>query len=631
MKQTILTLALLLCCTIVKANERVVEQPAFNAWSSTSLEIQKIVLSDTATIVCIDAYYSPNFWIKIAQTSYLKAGDRQYPLRYGIGMEPDKEIWMPASGTYSFQMVFPPLPADTKIIDFTEGDFKGAFSIWGIHLDGTSVISALAGRQNPKETPILEEPVLQAGIATLQGRIAGYKPDMKLSGRAWTINVLTGAADEYEIEVLPDGSFKLAVPLLHTAPLNLIAPFMSGQVYLKPGETTIVDINFPEICRSQSKIQKEKPSLGEKFFFTGALAALNNEVGNASIKYLPVGPSGEKEYKQMFADICKMNAEQFKAYWLDRYQRAIAELENHPEISQAYRTLLIQNAGKETAEQLLSMQMIEYAYRQVNKIPRDSALTGFTQPVPTIGYFDFMPKLVPNTPTALYDATYVYLLNAIQYTNFTTDLIQVMGTDKGILFELIAAQKLAQPIKEFKPLTDEELAKAEEISPVMRETLIALNEQTKKAIEENKKKSGYTVNRANISDVPVEELFNAILTPYRGKVVFVDFWATWCGPCKMAMKEAEPVKKEFEGKDIVFLYLAGENSPEGTWKQMIPDIKGEHYRITDAQWKYLCNKYGVQGVPSYMIIAKDGTPAHFQVGFMGADKMREMLQNALGK
>lgn len=135
----------------------------------------------------------------------------------------------------------------------------------------------------------------------------------------------------------------------------------------------------------------------------------------------------------------------------------------------------------------------------------------------------------------------------------------------------------------------------------------------------------------NIADIPAEELFNAITTPYRGKVVFVDFWATWCGPCKAAMKQSEPVKKDFAGKEIVFLYLAGENSPKGTWEQMIPDIKGEHYRMTDAQWDFICKKFGVNGVPSYMIIAKDGTPTHFQVGFMGAEKMKEMLNKELEK
>ena len=64
---------------------------------------------------------------------------------------------------------------------------------------------------------------------------------------------------------------------------------------------------------------------------------------------------------------------------------------------------------------------------------------------------------------------------------------------------------------------------------------------------------------------------------------------------------------------------------------MIPDIKGEHYRVTDSQWEFLGKKFGVKGVPSYMLLGKDGAPVHFQVGFMGVEKMKEMIEKELEK
>ena len=93
----------------------------------------------------------------------------------------------------------------------------------------------------------------------------------------------------------------------------------------------------------------------------------------------------------------------------------------------------------------------------------------------------------------------------------------------------------------------------------------------------------------------------------------------------------EPVKKEYADKEVVFLYLAGENSPKGAWEQMIPDIKGEHYRMSEKQWAYMGKKFGVQGVPSYMVIARDGTPTHFQVGFPGIETMKKWLNEELAK
>ena len=646
MKHGLYLLMFLLCFTGLQAQERVVEQPASDAWNSTTLEIDKIVLSDTATVFYIDAYYRPKYWIQVAKETTLQADGKTYPIKAGDGINLSEKFWMPESGEASFRLIFPPLPKGTKAVDFSEGDVEGAYKIWNIRLDGSPAYSSLAGKKNPVETPVLEKPEFKNGTAVLKGHIADYKPDMNLKGRAWNFNLLNGGTEEYNITVQPDGDFTLEVPLYYSTSLNISSNFMNGLIYLKPGETTSVEINMPEICRSQSKKQKDKPSLGEKYYFTGALAALNNESCNSSLRFVSVSPKSQEDYMQMFSDISTMNANQFKAYWMDRYQKEKAVLDSHTELSDAYRTLLHNSLKKDLAEQLLGISgMMEYAYRTVNQIPRDSVIPKDKKVIPAIEYYDFIPELISNDPYLLYDGSFTYLISYLQYTNFTgedraagekapdntADLIKVMGTDNGILFDLLAAQRLSQPIKEFRPLSDEEIAQAGKISPVIQEALTQMNNKVKQTIEENKKKSGYTVNRVNIADIPAEELFNAITTPYRGKVVFVDFWATWCGPCKAAMRASEPVKKDFAGKDIVFLYLAGENSPKGTWEQMIPDIKGEHYRMTDAQWTYICNKFGVQGVPSYMIIAKDGTPTHFQVGFMGADKMKEMLMKELDK
>ena len=646
MKHGLYLLMFLLCFTGLQAQERVVEQPAFDAWNSTTLEIDKIVLSDTATVFYIDAYYRPKYWIQVAKETTLQADGKTYPIKAGDGINLSEKFWMPESGEASFRLIFPPLPKGTKAVDFSEGDVEGAYKIWNIRLDGSPAYSSLAGKKNPVETPVLEKPEFKNGTAVLKGHIADYKPDMNLKGRAWNFNLLNGGTEEYNITVQPDGDFTLEVPLYYSTSLNISSNFMNGLIYLKPGETTSVEINMPEICRSQSKKQKDKPSLGEKYYFTGALAALNNESCNSSLRFVSVSPKSQEDYMQMFSDISTMNANQFKAYWMDRYQKEKAVLDSHTALSDAYRTLLHNSLKKDLAEQLLGISgMMEYAYRTVNQIPRDSVIPKDKKVIPAIEYYDFIPELISNDPYLLYDGSFTYLISYLQYTNFTgedraagekapdntADLIKVMGTDNGILFDLLAAQRLSQPIKEFRPLSDEEIAQAGKISPVIQEALTQMNNKVKQTIEENKKKSGYTVNRVNIADIPAEELFNAITTPYRGKVVFVDFWATWCGPCKAAMRASEPVKKDFAGKDIVFLYLAGENSPKGTWEQMIPDIKGEHYRMTDAQWTYICNKFGVQGVPSYMIIAKDGTPTHFQVGFMGADKMKEMLMKELDK
>ena len=112
-------------------------------------------------------------------------------------------------------------------------------------------------------------------------------------------------------------------------------------------------------------------------------------------------------------------------------------------------------------------------------------------------------------------------------------------------------------------------------------------------------------------------------------ILLVDFWATWCGPCRMANKAMIPMKEELKDRDILYLYIAGENSPKGTWENMIPDIHGEHFRVTNDQWRYLMDKFNIQGVPTYFVIDAEGNTTFKQTGFPGTDTMKKQLMKAL--
>ena len=144
-----------------------------------------------------------------------------------------------------------------------------------------------------------------------------------------------------------------------------------------------------------------------------------------------------------------------------------------------------------------------------------------------------------------------------------------------------------------------------------------------------KQKTGYKINE--IGKVTNEELFSTIISKFRGHVLLVDFWATWCGPCRMANKAMIPMKEELKDEDILYLYITGETSPKGTWKNMIPDIHGEHFRVTNDQWAYLMSTFKIGGVPTYFVIDAEGNTTFKQTGFPGTDTMKKQLMKALKK
>ena len=89
---TFLVSMLLVGCSL---DNRVIDKPVFLASNTTGIEIGKVTLTDSTTVLDIYASYYPNYWIKIAKSSILTDDKGNvYPIQSGIGIELDKEFMM---------------------------------------------------------------------------------------------------------------------------------------------------------------------------------------------------------------------------------------------------------------------------------------------------------------------------------------------------------------------------------------------------------------------------------------------------------------------------------------------------------------------------------------------------------
>lgn len=107
-----------------------------------------------------------------------------------------------------------------------------------------------------------------------------------------------------------------------------------------------------------------------------------------------------------------------------------------------------------------------------------------------------------------------------------------------------------------------------------------------------------------------EQLLRKLTEPYRGKLILLDVWGTWCGPCKAALANSKEEYERLKDYDIVYLYLCNGSTDE-SWQNVIKqyDLVGDnivHYNLPEAQQSAIENFLGVTGFPTYKIIDREG-------------------------
>ena len=107
------------------------------------------------------------------------------------------------------------------------------------------------------------------------------------------------------------------------------------------------------------------------------------------------------------------------------------------------------------------------------------------------------------------------------------------------------------------------------------------------------------------------------LSEYHGKVVYVDFWASWCGPCRKSFPAMNRLTEKYSDNDFILIAVNEDNDPNEADK-FLKNYPANFKVIYDPQGD-IAKQFQVQAMPSTYIFNKEGVAKYLHKGFRQKD------------
>ena len=625
MKKTIITILLVLVAMAGQAKTfKTIKNPETMACVNVNpgeLKAREIIFRDTATTVHFTMEKEKGQSFRFAKESYLMDEDgNRYPLRSAEGIDLDSWVQSPESGVTDFTMHFEPMPKNTQVFDYIEGDNTRAYMLLGIH-DKKYIIKYPTIQELSDANPwTVPQDWFKTDTITIKGRIEGFDAERLGFDLLCYYN-----HDEFEkgdaaqvMDIAPDGTFckkfKASYPirdLFWTTEAK--TQFDNIPFFARPGETIDITVRIHEdgwydytfnsgsshdverwLRFSDEYIAVFRPLYsfkgrleeGNKLaesIFQEALYRLRTE--SRRYKYTPI------EMQLALADLQANFVENYLSY-VDNYAQTLVKFEERD--------------GKWNAEIVDSVERERIFdarnYYPLHRIDFDNPLLlasyAFNLTLNRIQFANYaMTRRYNGIDDENNGMEAEYQNYSTALSNYLAALRDLMGTDKDNLIVQLCAYKDMQSNFDSKMFP---LYLATFTHPFIHQ----------KAEQFYNKQIAQTDIASPLPVTPMADLIRSLCAKYPGKILMIDFWGMSCGPCRGAIQASKELRAEIAKRDDVKLvFIAGERTTEGSdaYKKYVAEwlANEETVCVTNADFTRLQELFQFNSIPHYETITPD--------------------------
>lgn len=447
---------------------------------------------------------------------------------------------------------------------------------------------------------------LHAQTAQLSGKAAKTEADSILV--VVNPNPLSAREAQSRSGIDAQGEFALSVPLRQPTVADLVHEEDAVSIFLQPGD--------------QLELRFNANDFGKTLKFKGRGANENNFLVAYNLKFV------ENDDYQVLPENIDLKEAAFIEFLDLRKKDQLLFLERYhakAPLSQAFQHYMRAEIEYNWANDRLTFADLKQRVKGGPKL----ALS--------LGYYDYLNQVTLNNPQALGSHAYAEFLK--NYLQFQAASAQHRKTDRDyyqVVYNLAKEKLTGEPRNLLLAHTLHESMKHGPIQYTNQ--LFADFEKLNTNQDLNEFLAGaYDVSKAFALGSPAPDFQlpsisgqQMSLADFKGRVVYLNFWSSKCGPCQMDLPYAQELEKELAGKNVIFVNV-GMDTDKALWQRAVNSRKLQGVQLYGGQQPELLSKYKVTDVPAYYLIDTDGTFISTKARRPSNDGATAQILQALGQ